>query len=323
MKVPASRSPAIRVLSTRLFPKGQGPDAYRLTGLAARCDWVVLSDPGEHDPPAVLRKNAAGSPRTVFLSLRAPFAALACFHNEVLPRIRTDFVLVSGSEDVTLPNQRDRRWRRFDEREQAMINAILAHPRLRHWFIENRDEVLPRTSSLPLGYVFMRGESDLVEVPPLASPFAERPLRVFCAHRERAGAQWDTRRRVSALCRREWSGVVDLFEEELPSEQFRQALRRYPFALCVQGGGLDPSPKAWLALVEGTIPIIRSSALDDAYAGLPVAIVDDWRAAALGPERLADWRARLSPWFDQPALRAEVLRKLTLDYWWEQVEAAL
>ena len=33
---------------------------------------------------------------------------------------------------------------------------------------------------------------------------------------------------------------------------------------------LDPSPKAWEAIIAGTIPIIEHSTLDDAYSQLPV-----------------------------------------------------
>ena len=32
-----------------------------------------------------------------------------------------------------------------------------------------------------------------------------------------------------------------------------------PFVACVHGGGLDPSPKAWEALLVGTIPIIGAA----------------------------------------------------------------
>ena len=50
------------VLSTRLFPKGQGADAYRLTGVAARCDWVLLSDTAA--PEVALARRVDGPPRS-------------------------------------------------------------------------------------------------------------------------------------------------------------------------------------------------------------------------------------------------------------------
>ena len=43
-----------------------------------------------------------------------------------------------------------------------------------------------------------------------------------------------------------------------------------PFVACVHGGGLDPSPKAWEALLVGTIPIIGINILQ--YAPLPLSL---------------------------------------------------
>ncbi len=78
---------------------------------------------------------------------------------------------------------------------------------------------------------------------------------------------------------------------------FISAVAQHPFLLCLHGGGADPSPKAWEAVLTGafrnlpsvmrslfnarqflfcsagTIPIIEHSALDDAYSQLPVAFV--------------------------------------------------
>ena len=41
---PGQRERVFEPLSTRLFPKNAGASTYRLTGLAAMCDWVILSD---------------------------------------------------------------------------------------------------------------------------------------------------------------------------------------------------------------------------------------------------------------------------------------
>ena len=34
----------IQIQNTLLFPKNQGAHAYQLTGIAAHCDWVLLTD---------------------------------------------------------------------------------------------------------------------------------------------------------------------------------------------------------------------------------------------------------------------------------------
>lgn len=309
----------ISVLNTRLFPRKHGANAYQLTGIAARCDWTVLTDRAAGTFDAVVRGDLAQQPRTIFISLRSIFEAIPFFYREVLPRISVPFVLVSGSEDVTIPNQLDARWRKYNDQEKGIIEMILNDRRLIHWFVENRDEPMPKTSSLPVGYVFEDGAANHLTIPPIKEPVAERPLSVFCAHRVREGPQWEARRRVTHLCRSRFKRFVTLVGKEIPIGEYTRAVQSHPFVLCVQGGGLDPSPKAWFCLANGAIPIIKSSALDDAYAQLPVAFVDDWNEACLSLEKLHAWREKLSPYYDDEVLRQKTLDKLTIDFWWEKI----
>ncbi len=304
--------------NTRLFPKHEGAAAYRLTGIAARCDWVLVTDSrGEPE----LRGDPSIQPRTVFVSMRSFNEALPYFYANILPRIESRFVLVSGSEDVTVPNQTDVRWRPNDMDEHRAIRAIAEDKRLIHWFVENRDEVLPNTSSLPVGYVFSEGQSNRVIIVEPATALADRPLAFLCAHQARAGAQWDVRRKVTRMCREHFSEVATVVDEVLSADEFLAAVRRHPFALCVQGGGLDPSPKAWTCIANGTIPIIKSSPLDDAYRQLPVAFVEEWDADCLTPSRLSEWVENLSPYYEVPAFRRDALDRLSLDFWWSKIVA--
>lgn len=307
-------------MATRLFPKNKGADAYAITGLAARCDWVLLSDlkaPQTH----LHRNRATDHPRHIFLSLRAPFHAIRAFAEQVLPRLKSDFVLISGSEDITLPRQTDTRWRRFTPEERAMLDAILAHPKLVHWYAENLDEGgHPKRSPLPLGLVFPAGMPDRL-IQPSPPPLAGRALRVLCAHRHRDGPQWQTRRHISALARGPWRTVCTVPEDEMPEPAFMEMVERHAFVLCAEGGGLDPSPKAFSALLHGAIPIIRNTALVPAYARFPLVIVTDWSEQVLSPHALRGWRDMLAPWFDDPSLRQEVVHRLSLDYWWRSIES--
>ena len=309
-------------LSTRLFPKGQGAAAYRLEGVAARCDWVLCSD---HVEPttALLKPGRRERPRTIFVSLRTPFRALEVFADEVLARLHAPFVLITGSEDVTLPRQLDARWRAYTAAEAARIERILAHPRLCHWFAENlSDAGHPKLSPLPLGLVFPEGRPEggvpYTDVPPLSG----RTGKVLVAHRVREGPQWETRRRITALARTAWAGFCTVPEDEVAPEEFERLLREHAFVLCAEGGGLDPSPKAWQALIHGAVPIIRKGPLDAAYARLPVAFVDAWESGALTPEILARWQGELAPRIEGPAARERLRARLGLDYWWAQIEGA-
>lgn len=312
----------LNVHSTRLFPKDLGANQYKLTGIAARCDWVLLSDKTE--PLTHLVKRRAGEePRTIYLSFRWQRAALRVFVQTILPQIRHPFILVSGSEDVTIPNQIDRRMPAFSQQDRDDVNSILESPFLTAWVAENLDDDShPKLHPLPLGLIhndtpFIR---ELVTIPE-APPVSDRPLTALCGHRVRSGPQWDARRTVTELAKSDWSDWCDLLEDDVSEQTFSARIERHSFVICVEGGGLDPSPKAWLTLLHGAIPIIRKSALSKAYAHLPVVFVDDWSSNVITLEKLARWKEQYRPFFDQPGLRRSTLKRLSLDYWWSYVLA--
>ena len=305
----------INTQSTRLFPKNTGAAAYRLTGIAARCDWAILTDGGVDGADVSLRGDFSRQPRTVFLSLRSFFHAIPYFYEEILPKIDKNFVLITGSEDITLPNQVDARFRPFNSKEKEIIDRIIKDERLIHWFAENRDEIRPKMSSLPLGFHPV-GKNKL----PIAKlQIKDRPLRVLCAHRMHKGAQYEARWRVTRLCEERFQEFSTILREEVPHLEYYQLVQQYPFVLCVHGGGLDPSPKAWGCIAHGSIPIIKSSVLDDAYSQLPVAFVDDWNENCLSLQKLRAWVEELAHYYDSEQFRAETLYKLSVDYWWDRI----
>lgn len=306
--------------STRLFPKNRGANAYQLAGIASRCDWVVMTD--TKPPTHYIRQNRkTTTPRHIFLSLRSPFEAIAVFTNFVLPKLHQSFVLVSGSEDVTIPNQYDHRWRRFNAEERTKLQEILSHPLLLHWFAENLDDAShPKFSALPTGMVFPNSRPHDGVAIPTVTPISQRPLRVLCAHRTRSGPQWSTRKHVSALARSAWQRCCTVLDEEVSEADFLQLVEDHSFVLCVEGGGLDPSPKAWQTILHGAIPIVRRTGTQQAYAKLPVAFVHDWLPDTIDPTRLLEWRDILLPDFDQPSQRRLTLRRLSADYWWAPIE---
>jgi hypothetical protein len=87
---------------------------------------------------------------------------------------------------------------------------------------------------------------------------------------------------------------------------FVETLSKYTFTLCVNGGGLDPSPKAFEAIIAGSIPIIKySSGIYSAYKDLPV----------VTSEKLEKWLHSVRPFYEDIKLRREILYKLTYEYW--------
>jgi len=306
--------------SMRLFPKSGGAADYCISGIAARCDWVLLSD--YHAPKThLLRTRTTETPRHIFLSMRNGFAALVHFATHVLPQLRAPFVLVSGSEDLTLPKQCDARWRSYNAVERQAIADILNHPLLLHWFAENLDDDSdPRFSPLPTGMVFPKGTPRKID-PVCPLPLGDRPLQVLCGHRVRDGAQWDLRRQVTKQAQTTWAPFCTIPDADLPEAEFLTLMQSHAFVLCAEGGGLDPSPKAWQTILHGAIPIIRKTATYKAYNQLPVAFVETWNPASLTPRTLADWHRSRLPFYDSPELREQTLTRLTLGHWWHQISS--
>jgi hypothetical protein len=125
------------------------------------------------------------------------------------------------------------------------------------------------------------------------------------------------------MCRKASAPGCSLIEHELPFEEYVALLNRHAFVLCVEGGGLDPSPKAWTAMMNGCIPIIRESPATEAYRELPVAFTPEWDERVIDPGWLGEHRARLAVWFDTDEGRSRLRHRLSLAYWWEKVASCL
>lgn len=308
------------VHSTRLFPVGRGANQYFVTGVASLCDWVILSDT-VHPKINVRRRRQTSEPCHIFLSLRNAPEAICFFATKILPALRQPYVLVSGSEDVTIPNQTDQRWPSFKAEVHQALDEIENHDLLLHWFAENLDaRWSKKVSPLPTGRVFPENRSNSRLRCPRSTRICDRPLRVFCGHRIREGRQWEPRKKVTNLAKNQWSVFSEVLEDFVSEKTFADFLKAYPFVLCVEGGGLDPSPKAWHAIQCGALPVIRKTATWDAYRQLPCVGVDFWSEDQLNLPTLESWRMEWKPHFEQPHLRALILRKLSLGYWWEKIQ---
>jgi len=158
-----------------------------------------------------------------------------------------------------------------------------------------------------LNYVWRK-----TNIPP--SDILTRPLKALVCDRVRTGKdQWKLRAMVRQFCQDEWRDSCDA--RTIPVDNFMDEIKKYPFLVCARGGGNDPSPKAWMALIAGVIPIIEHFPGDVLYSGMPVVLVDQWNSTTLTPQLLQHWRRSLAPYFDDPGEWAAVLEKL-LPYHW-------
>lgn len=305
-------------MSTRLFPKNLGADKYVINGIAGKCDWVILSD--RMEPLVHLDKNKKTSnPMSVYLSLRNPVPALSYFVNNILPNLNSEFILFTGSEDITIPNQLDKRWKEFSKETQDDIRNILNNIYVKYWFCENLDEKIhPKIYPMPLGMVYPNTDAKRTIDNTYFPPLSNRPLKVLCAHRVRTGKQWEMRKQITSWAKEYWSGFCTVIERDVPEDEFLGLVKEHAFVLCAEGGGIDPSPKAWQSIANGAIPIMRETALKSAYSEFPAMFVPDWRYDTLTLEKLETCYTGYSGLHANVKVTDDTLYKLSLDYWWQK-----
>lgn len=218
--------------------------------------------------------------------------------------------LVVGGLDATFPEQIDKR---FPLRSAEEIRDLFQGlSRFEKVYAENLVGYGPNLNPIPGGITSHPWRGSVVFA--MSRPRLKAPRNlVFCAHKTRRGSeQWDTRRRVTELARGPWASFTTVQSGRSTLREFRRELQRHPFTLCVEGGGIDPSPKAFEALLRGSIPIIRESEVADAYRHFPVLVIPEWEARHLSPAILRKARADLlGDWQDW----TDVLERLSMRYW--------
>ena len=223
------------------------------------------------------------------------------------------FVLVSGDCDETMPEALPS-WRRLAD-----------NPLLVRWLCQNWTGSHPKVFPMPIGMDYHTLSAPRRhEWGPRATPAEQEALllrirnaapanrRLVCY----ANFQFQTatrygQDRIDAL--RDVPAELVLAEEaRVPREEAWRRQSQCAFVLSPHGGGLD-CHRTWEALCLGCVPIVRRSALQPLYEGLPVLVVDSW--ADVTAELLAKtWRGGTQ---QQP-----LHPKLTLQYWKERMEVA-
>jgi hypothetical protein len=73
--------------------------------------------------------------------------------------------------------------------------------------------------------------------------------------------------------------------------------------------------------MAGAIPIIERNPTTEAYRDLPVVYIDSWETLVLDQDTLQRWIDTWQPSFNDPALRQEILRRLSMGYWLAKIKA--
>jgi len=307
------------VMCTRL-PKLPEYQISDLTGLAARCDWFINGS-------QLVNITNTEAPTTIFLTGYCGGAGIDYLATQLLPKLTARFILIVASEDYTFPNGTGDSRNKTYSQVQDQIAMILESPLLVHIFVENLDDPNnPKMSPIPLGLLNPNIKLDITDSKTLNINMNSKPIKCFCAHRIRSNPiQWNDRKLVRSYCigKGPWSKLVKYIDRSIPHPEFIKLLEKSQFSLCVHGGGYDPNPRFTESILAGAIPIIQHSPLDKVFARFPVVFVDKWTPDALTPELLEQKLAELRHYFTDPEKRREVLKMLTLDYWWPEIMAKL
>jgi GR25 family glycosyltransferase involved in LPS biosynthesis/tetratricopeptide (TPR) repeat protein len=300
-------------MNTRL-PKKNTYEISDLIGISKKCDWFIYHN-------GCINITSKDSPRYIFISSYNEYKGFTLFMSTYVQLLKSPFILIISGDDFTFPRGTGDARFNFCSDKQESIESLLNNPLLEKIYVENLDTLHPKLSPLPLGLIKnnLQGYHSKLEIVYNPIDFSLRNIDCFCIHRTRDGEQWETRRRVSELCKTEWKYITYVEGDTINNTQIYDYMLRSKFCMCVRGGGYDPSPKCWEALLNGCIPIIQHSPLDEVYSKFPVVFVDDWTKESITQEKLDGWLQELRPYYEDPIKRKEVLHKLSLEYWWSTI----
>lgn len=277
---------------------------YTLDTLRNMADHLFDSSTGYESAPERARRV---QPCSLLYSTLRPTSK---FLRDVHANIRVPYLLMTDTADepITLYHG---------------VRQLLSSGTLWHWWaVDNEVLDQPKLSSLPLGVMDalelgVRNQPNSVSFHANVSAYVSTLL----ASQRQPKSRWlmmqmtethPERRRVrQAITAERWGdGEMRLTPESRAKMRVREylmALGQHRFVLSPRGNGLD-AHRTWEALLVGAIPIVRSSALNPLYDGLPVLIVNDWPEVtpALLREFLTNYTIR------KPLYQYE---KLFGDYW--------
>jgi hypothetical protein len=321
----------MEILNIRLdISRNRVDNLEEIWGLAKKCDWFIHID-------QVINLGNTQTPKTIFLYTKEGEVTFKFFIYNILPNIKNTFNLIIGGDDYTFPSGKgDVRKNLYKDLQHEIQNILFLHPFLNKIFIENLDTVHPKCIPIPLGLLknskidkYAKNYTtyeNCIEYMPLNISSKEK-LVMYCNINRDMDPQFLKRRMVRDVCRNEWSYFVDCYddvsyENVISEENLKSMYLTYKFCLCLPGGGLDPCPKIWQALLCGCIPVIEHSTMDKVYERFPVMFIDSWNPPfhhCISPEILNQKFEELRPYYEDEEKRRKVLEMLTLDYWWKLV----
>lgn len=281
----------------------------------SECDWCIGSRyPNTNSGLCFGNPNIL--PRTIFVQLEF---SMGFFVQNILPLIPQDheFVLIIGDADLTFPQQLDVRYGHqfLDVYEKLVNDNRILHIFCAHLDIPRNEKISP----LPVGFDFFNFQPNSCDNFNL--DINSKELKIFNCDRIRKGTQWEDRIIVERICSNEWTSFSVSRQGVLGINDFNQYLNKNAFTLCPHGGGLEPNPKVFHALLFGSIPIVKKFVnCEFLYQDLPIVFIPEWKPEHITAEKLKMWRESFKDYFYNQEKREQVLNRLTTDYWKKYIQ---
>ena len=248
--------------------------------------------------------------------------ALDKFIDQVLPTMKTRFILLTNNSDMTIPS------------DIKNASQLLEHPLLVHWFAQNCTTTHAKLSHIPIGL-------DYHSLIPTPSRFAWSPpqmhswgikklplnqeIELLSIRNSAKNRQCKAYANFQFLMTTRY-GKIDRVEalntvpKELVFYEPKKTTRdvcwnnmiKYAFVLSPHGNGLD-CHRTWEALALGCYPIVKTSGLDPLFDELPVWIVKEWSDVT---------QEAMQQKMNEFNEKTFNLEKLTLKYWQKIIQNA-
>lgn len=191
--------------------------------------------------------------------IKTDFLKNKMFQTQILPIIKTPFILISGVSDYQVDD----------------YQPILDSEYLVKWFCTNPPCYDSKVVGLPIGFEERNRTCGNQEVLKYFynTKHEDKLNRVLLPYHTES----NNPKRTEYINYLKGLSFVDVQEEKLPFKEYLSLLSRYRFCVCLEGAGFD-THRNYECLLTDTVPIMKISTVDMIYRqdNLPCISVADW-----------------------------------------------
>lgn len=241
-------------------------------------------------------------------------SALPNFISEAFPTIQKRFILITGDCDESCPNEL------FRSHEEFI--RFIESDKIIHWYSQNSIGKHPKLTQIPIGLDYhtmstrdhewgpktdpLEQEHLLLTIRQSAKPLAQRIVKAYANFHFLMNTKY-AYDRIDAINKIPKSSVFYEPNKVVRMDTWKTQ-SEYAFVISPHGNGLD-CHRTWEAIALGAIPILKTSALDMMFEGLPVWIVQDWNQVTESGmlEKIKEFQ------------KDTTLEKMQLNYWLKKI----